>query len=231
MSLWRGSRTTPEELRVSRQGRRAAHYARGDKPRTERYGGQIERPLFYYDLFSPYAYMAAERIGSMLPEADWRPIFLWGLFKLNGRSTWVLTDEREPRMAEIDKRAAAYGLPPIRWPTGVLASVLDLARAGTVAKREGYEVPFSLAAFRAVYAEGRDPSEPDELRRIAAEVGLDDAQLLADLGDPNVKDALRRTTEEAHARGVPGVPTVVVGDAVYWGDDRLEEAAQAAERA
>ena len=45
-----------------------------------------------------------------------------------------------------------------------------------------------------------------------------------------VKDALRAATEEAAGRGVIGVPTVVVGDEVYWGDDRLEEAAAAAAR-
>jgi uncharacterized OsmC-like protein len=111
------------------------------------------------------------------------------------------------------------------------ADLLGLARAATVAKRAGRVREFSLAGLRAIWAEGRDASEPDELRRIASAAGLDADALLAGIQDQSVKDELRRHTEEAHARGVPGVPTVVVGDAVFWGDDRLEEAAQAAEQA
>ena len=188
----------------------------------------IARPIFYYDISSVYGYLAAERIGGLIPEADWRPILLGGLFKMNGRSSWWFSDERDDRVPEIEQRAARYGLPPITWPTSVWADLLGLARAGTVAKRAGLEIPFALAGFRAIYAEGRDPSEPAELRRIAAAVGLDPDSLLADIADQSVKDDLRRTTEQAHERGVPGVPTVVVGDRVFWGDDRLDEAARVA---
>jgi len=59
-------------------------------------------PVFYYDISSVYAYLAAERIGNVLPEAEWRPILLGGLFKLNGRTTWFFSDDREARMAEIE---------------------------------------------------------------------------------------------------------------------------------
>ena len=169
--------------------------------------------------------MAAERIGELLPDADWRPIYLFGLFKLNGRSSWVLSDEREPRMAEIERRAESYGLPPVRWPVALQENVVGLARAATFARRRDRVVPFSLAAFRAIFVEGRDPSRPDELRRIASEAGLDPEELVRGIADPQVKDELRATTDEAHRRGVPGVPTVVVGDRVFWGDDRLDEAA------
>ena len=172
--------------------------------------------------------MAAERIGSVLPEADWRPIFFGGLLKLNGRTSWFFSDERESRMAEIEERAARYGLPPITWPTRMWTDLLGLARAATVAKREGREVPFSLAGFRAIYAEGRDASEPAELRRVAADAGLDPDAVLSAIGDQGVKDELRHHTEEAHRKGVPGVPAVVVGHRVFWGDDRLAEAAASA---
>ncbi|MBW3654410.1 MAG: DsbA family protein, partial [Actinobacteria bacterium] len=63
---------------------------------------------------------------------------------------------------------------------------------------------------------------------IAAGAGLDPDELLAAVDEQDVKDELRATTAEAHAQGVPGVPAVVVGDEVFWGDDRLEEAAAAA---
>ena len=172
--------------------------------------------------------MAIHRIEDVLPEADWRPIFFGGLLNLNGRTSWFLTDERESRIAEITQRAKGYGLPPITWPTELPASLLNLGRAATVAKREGKLVPFSLAASEDYWARGRDPSTDESLRRLAGEAGMDGDALLDAIRQQDVKDELKRTTEEAHARGVPGVPTVVVGDLVFWGDDRLEEAAAAA---
>jgi 2-hydroxychromene-2-carboxylate isomerase len=187
----------------------------------------MSRPVFYYDVSSVYGYMAAERIDALLPDADWRPIFFGGLLHLNGRDSWFLSDERESRMAEIEERAARYELPPITWPEGMWADLLGLARAATVAKREGRVKELTLAGMRAIWAEGRDPSTPDGLRRLASAAGLDPQALLAGIRHQGVKDELRHHTEEAHARGVPGVPTVLVGDAVFWGDDRLEEAARA----
>ena len=186
----------------------------------------MERPTFYNDLASVYGWMAVERIDGLIPDAEWKPIYLFGLFKLNGRSSWVFSDERGERMREIERRAARYGLPPVQWPANLPSNLVGLGRAATVARREGRVREFSLAATRTIWVHGRDPSEPDELRRIAADAGLDPDMLLSRMTDQDVKDELRATTDEAYARGVPGVPTVVVGDRVFWGDDRLEEAAQ-----
>jgi 2-hydroxychromene-2-carboxylate isomerase len=167
-------------------------------------------------------------MGTVLPEADWRPILIGGLFKLNGRTSWVFSDERELRMAEIEERAKRYGLPAISWPAGLPENQLGLARAATVAKRHGRAAQFAIEAFRATYVRGVDPSTEQGLRKIAAAVDLDGDLLIAAIAEQDVKDELRRTTEHAHEQGVPGVPTVVVDGVVFWGDDRLEEAAAAA---
>ena len=188
----------------------------------------MSTPAFYYALSSPYAYLAAERMGAVLPEADWRPILLGGLFKLNGRTSWIFTEERESRMAEIEERAKGYGLPPITWPTALPENQLGLARAATVAKRHGRAARFALEGFRAIYVRGVDPSTDHGLRELAAAVDLDGDALIAAIAEQEVKDELRRTTDDAHEQGVPGVPTVVVDGTVFWGDDRLEDAAAAA---
>jgi 2-hydroxychromene-2-carboxylate isomerase len=185
-------------------------------------------PIFYYDIASAYSWLSAERIRELLPRAEWRPIFLAGLFKLNGRTSWFLGEEREARMAEVEERAARYGLPPVRWPRAWPASLMELARAATVARRAGRAAEFALPAFRAYYLEGSDPSLPAEMERLFAAAGVDPREALQALGTQPVKDELRMTTEEAHAAGAPGVPTVVVDGETYWGDDRLEEAAAAA---
>ena len=168
-------------------------------------------------------------MGGILPEADWRPILLGGLFKLNGRTSWFLSEEeRESRVPEIEERAKRYGLPPIAWPTTLPENLLGLARAATVATREGQGDRFALEGFRAIFVRGDDPSSDDGLRELAAAVDLDADTLVADIAAQAIKDELRRTTEQAHEQGVPGVPTVVVDGDVFWGDDHLDEAAAAA---
>ena len=185
-------------------------------------------PTFFCDVNSPYSWMAEERIGELIPDADWRPLYTPLLLRMIGREMWVLTDEREPRMAEIVERAERYGLPPVRWPTALPQRAIDLARAATVAKRHGKVAEFAIAASRAIYTEGRDVSDPDGIRELCGKVGLDADEVLERIATQEVKDEVRATIDEAHALGVKGIPTVVVGGELFWGDDRLDGAAAAA---
>jgi 2-hydroxychromene-2-carboxylate isomerase len=192
-----------------------------------------EPPVFYFDLGSPYAYFAAERIASLFEEAgaerpEWQPILLGGLFKRFGRSSWGQGPDREAGMRECERRAAAYGLPEIRWPDGWPGDMLVAMRAATFAKQLGRTVSFSLAAFRQQFAAGRDLSDPDNVFIAAASSELHPRALETAIASDGVKGELRAATDAAGDRGVFGVPSVVVGDEVFWGDDRLEEAAAAA---
>ena len=187
-------------------------------------------PVFYFDLGSPYAYLAAERIGRLIPSARWQPILLGGLFKLNGRSSWGTggAERRQAGIAEVERRAAAYGLPPVRWPDPWPGNMLTAMRAATFAQQQGRGVEFALGAFRRAYTRGEDLGRPEPVLTAAAEAGLDARRVCTATGDQALKDALRRATEDAHARGVIGVPTVAAGERLYWGDDRLEAAAASA---
>jgi 2-hydroxychromene-2-carboxylate isomerase len=192
------------------------------------------QPVFFYDLMSPYAYLAAERIDGLLPgPAMWQPVLLGGLFKLTGRSSWALADHERRRggMAEIERRAAAYGIAPLRWPDPWPSSSLAAMRVAVHARRAGREREFAAAAYRTAFRDGCDLGEQRHVVRAAAEAGFDEAEVLEALADGSVKDELRDATGSAHARGVLGVPTVAVGDELFWGDDRLEEAAAVARAA
>jgi 2-hydroxychromene-2-carboxylate isomerase len=154
----------------------------------------MTRPVLYFDVGSPFAYLAAARAERVLGvDPLWQPVLVGGLFKLAGRSSWARGDAER--------------------------------RAATWAQSQGAAKAFALAATRRAFVEGRDLSLTDEVLAALAAAGLDaDPGALA---DPGVKLALREATEAAHARGVFGVPTVAVGDELFWGDDRLEEAAVA----
>ena len=191
------------------------------------------RTTFYFDLGSPYAYLSAERISGLftekgLEQPEWQPILLGGLFQHFGRESWGNGPGREEGMTEVERRAAAYGLPSLAWPEPWPGNMLFAMRAAIFAKQTGRTVAFSLAAFRQAFAAGRDLSDPDNVLIAAAACELHPKALLKAAATEGVKNALREATEEAAERGVSGVPSLVVDDEVFWGDDRLEEAVAAA---
>src|SRR3954452_4418902 len=113
---------------------------------------QAGMPIFYYDLMSTYAYLAAERVERVLAEPPrWQPVLLGGLFNLTGRSSWALGDyERRRRgMAEIERRAHDYGMPPLRCPDPWPTSSLRAMRTAIRARHAGREREFAAAAFAA----------------------------------------------------------------------------------
>jgi 2-hydroxychromene-2-carboxylate isomerase len=184
--------------------------------------------VFYYDFNSPFAYIAAHRVDDVLPGARWQPIAFAFVLIAAQREPWSFdTQTRGPTMRDCEARAAALDL-PLRWPDGWPRdnySLLPL-RAAVLAERAGRLREFSRAAFRWNFAEAGRLDESETLRA-AEEAGLDLGEVRAHLGDDEVKQAVKDATAAAIELGVVGVPTVQVGDELFWGDDRLEEAAAA----
>ncbi len=188
----------------------------------------MPQATFYFDLGSPFAYLTAERLEELLPEPiTWQPVLLGGLFKLNGRSSWGLGEGsgREAGIADVQRRAREYGLPPLRWPDPWPSDYLFAMRLTTFAFQVERGREFTTRAFRAAFQEGVDLSIPERVLDVAAAVGLDREVAVAATSDPTVKTALRAATDAAHGRGVFGVPTVAIDDELFWGDDRLADAA------
>ena len=186
--------------------------------------------VFYYDFSSPFAYIAAHRVDDVLPvKPRWQPIAFAFLLIAQRREPWSFDIEgRGPTMQDCERRAAALGL-PLRWPDGwprESYSLLPLRAA--VARRAG-------GGAARVLARGvpRHFSHPDGVGSSTAcsqprrEAGLDPDEVRAHVADPDVKEAVKDATDAAIELGVFGMPTVQIGDELFWGDDRLEEAAAA----
>jgi 2-hydroxychromene-2-carboxylate isomerase len=186
----------------------------------------MTRTTLYFDLGSPYGYLALARAERVLGEApDLAPILLGAIFKWRGWGSWVETDQRPAQAAEVERRAREYGLPPFAWPEDWPWGGLAAMRAATWAQNLGAGREFALAAYRREFVEGRGIGDVDALVEIAERVGLPAHELPGALAAPALKQQLRSATEAAWERGVRGVPTLAVGEGLYYGDDRLEEAA------
>jgi 2-hydroxychromene-2-carboxylate isomerase len=194
----------------------------------------MPRATFYFDLGSPFAYLAAERLRDALGvPVHWQPVSLGALFKLTGRSSWAVGNPqlRATGMADVERRARRYGLPPIRWPDPWPGNYLMAMRAATFADRVGRGPEFALNALRDAFRHGRDLSVHEHVLGAADGAGLDPQEVLRATHDAEIKLALREATDAAQRLGVFGVPTIAVGGELFWGDDRLEAAAAHLEQA
>jgi 2-hydroxychromene-2-carboxylate isomerase len=183
-------------------------------------------PQLYFDLASPYAYLALERAEEVLGcRVALEPVLVGAIFGWRGRGSWALTEQRAAGMAEIERRARRYGLPPMTWPGGWPANALGAMRCAVWADRQHRLAAFAHAVCRRQWAEGADIADRDVLAACATEAGLDAAEMLAAIQAPELKEQLRSVTERAWEAGVRGVPTLRVGESLFFGDDHLEEAA------
>jgi 2-hydroxychromene-2-carboxylate isomerase len=194
----------------------------------------VDAPVvFYYDFNSPYAYLAAERVGDLIPDAEWRPIAFAILLSKLGRLEGVL--ERlnpAPIAAEIAERAGDRDLPPFAPPAAWPVATWSLAplRAALVADERGRLREFSRAAYRKSFVESCSLAELDSVLAAARQVGLEPDEVRDGIERSEIKERLKGNTEQALALGLTGIPTVAIGDELFWGDDRLDEAAAAATR-
>lgn len=179
---------------------------------------------FFYDLSSPYSYLASTQLAGIEARAGARavlfPVTLGGMRKSTGHQMPPPAQLRY--MGQDTARwAKEYGV-PIRIPAAFPVSTIQPLRACIAAERSGKGAAAMHALFRAYWAEGQDISDAAVIERALTGAGLDGKALVAATHEQEIKDALRRNTELALSRGVFGVPTIFVGERSFWGNDRLQ---------
>lgn len=185
-----------------------------------------ERPVFYYDLVSPIAYLAAERVAVELRgEVDWRPVLARELGAADSLEGFRCAREEEIFRAKIECQARQQGLQPLRWPTGFPCDSELAMRVATYARSIGRAVAFALAAFRQAFAGGHDLAQVDWVLVAAAACEMHPTAVLKAAERDAVARELRELTRQAAQAGVGDVPAVQIGERVWIGPDAPEAAA------
>jgi 2-hydroxychromene-2-carboxylate isomerase len=191
----------------------------------------LSAPVFYYDFSSPYSYLAAFRVDDTLPvKPEWRPISFGVIVRKLGKRPWSFQEDRRADFEEIARRALERGLPEVRYPDGWPTESYSLKplRAALLAVDQQQLRAISRELFRTMFARGQHLADVKAVLDAAERAGMNRALVQEGIERSATKDRLREQTDEALARGVTGVPTVVVAEELFWGDDRLEAAAAAA---
>ncbi len=191
--------------------------------------GGAPEVVFYYGLGSRYSYLAATQLDRLTAETGaailWRPLYSADLFAargadpfhgppVSGQYDWAY------RRADAAAWADYYGV-PFREPADVRCDYRRLALACTAAARLGAVEPLSRAIFEAIFVAGASLIDDAALMQIATRAGLQETAFADALASPATTQALAATLAEALAAGVFGVPSLVVGDRLFWGNDRL----------
>jgi 2-hydroxychromene-2-carboxylate isomerase len=176
---------------------------------------------WYFDFVSPFSYLQCE----LLPKLErslrirYRPVLFAGLLKaLDHKGPAEIPAKRRFTYRHVVWQARALGV-PLKFPAAHPFNPLALLRLAIVADCEPEAV---RRIFRFVWRDGRMGDLPIEWAELKAELGVPDADTR--IAAQEVKDALRRNTEEAVARGVFGVPTLAIGDELFWGVDATQMA-------
>ncbi|HKD22613.1 MAG TPA: 2-hydroxychromene-2-carboxylate isomerase [Rhizomicrobium sp.] len=186
---------------------------------------------FWYEFASTYSFPAAMRVERLAGAAGltvrWRPFLLapifgsqgwtdspFNIYPVKGRYMW----------RDLERICArenlALKLPPVRFPQNGLKA----ARLALVGEAEGWTPTFTRAAYTANFAEQKDISVDAVLAEILKRLNVDAERAFAASNTPENKTRLKEQTDEAIKRGLFGAPSFTVGDELFWGNDRLEDA-------
>ena len=192
---------------------------------------------FFYEFASTYSYVTALRIAPLAEASGvtvrWRPFLLGPIFKAQGWDTSpfnLYPAKGRYMVRDCERLCAELGL-AFRLPEPFPQNSLLAARVALVALEDGFGEELSRRIYLAEFAEGRAIAAPEVMAGIIDALGRDGAATLARAQTDQIKTKLRATTEEAQRLGIFGAPSFIAGGELFWGNDRLEQALAAAQRA
>jgi 2-hydroxychromene-2-carboxylate isomerase len=181
---------------------------------------------FFYDLVCPYAYLASTQVEGLAARTGarlvWRPFLLGGVFRALGTADdpneGMSPAKARNNLRDMERWAEHRGV-PLRRPRGHPRRTVLALRALLAAGEGAARAAATHALYRAYWVEGRDVEDPAVVAGALDAVGLHGSDLVARAGEQ--REALFRVTAEAAAAGVFGAPAFLVGDQLFWGQDRL----------
>ncbi|MBV2089550.1 MAG: 2-hydroxychromene-2-carboxylate isomerase [Candidatus Thiodiazotropha sp. (ex Ctena orbiculata)] len=175
---------------------------------------------FYFNFRSPYCYLATKTLWPIFEDYHtrlvWRPLGGW-----DGRSPPEVAVKKLPiarqDMARFARRLGIPVNPPPKTTDPTLAGAGSL-----LAERKGLLKPYINEVMRKEWAEGADIGQLDILLQVGERIGLDRNELAEAANDADHQAQLMRNWHEADEKGAVGVPTFIIGEEIFWGQDRID---------
>jgi 2-hydroxychromene-2-carboxylate isomerase len=174
----------------------------------------------YFNFRSPYCYLASKQLFRIFDDYHarlvWRPLGGW-----DGRSPPDRAKTKMPiARQDMARFARRLGIPVTPPP-----KTTEPTRAGAgslLAEEKGLLRPYIVEVMRKEWADGVDIGDPEVLLQVGEEIGLERSELAAAIEDPENLRRLEENWREAQEKGVMGVPSFVIGEEIFWGNDRID---------
>ncbi|MEM9618673.1 MAG: 2-hydroxychromene-2-carboxylate isomerase [Pseudomonadota bacterium] len=191
---------------------------------------------FIFDFASPNAYLAHRAMPHIFAGTDvqfqYIPCLLGGIFKATGnQAPMIAFDGIKNKLAyeqlEMQRFIEKYALSKFRFNPNFPVNTLMLMRGAVAADQDGRLGDYIEAGLKAMWEDGLNMDDPDIFAKTMTAAGFDGPAVLTQTQDPAVKAKLAENTSAAVERGAFGVPTFFIGDAMYFGKDRLAQIREA----
>ena len=185
------------------------------------------RPFeFYFDFSSPYTYLAHKQIRKIEKENSikikYMPILLGGLFKLAGIKANVDIPAKGKYMIRDCKLFAEKHDITFKFNSYFPILTLNLMRSVLVAEKKGFDQNYIDKVFDAIWVDGLNLNDSSIIEKLMKNLDINPKNFLLEAGENQIKEDLKKRTEDAFGKGIFGAPSFIVNNKIFWGQDRLE---------
>tara|TARA_B100000787_G_scaffold168448_1_gene157223 strand:- start:751 stop:1335 length:585 start_codon:yes stop_codon:yes gene_type:complete len=180
---------------------------------------------FYFDFISPYSYLAYQKIKANKKTKgiifNYKPILVGGLHNLQGITAPAFIKPKLKHMISDCGLIAKKNKSDFVWNSKFPINSLNIMRGYLFVNKEIKDLYLNLM-FNAYWKDNLDVSNEEILESLLKELKINSNEFFKGIKDPNIKDTLKKITEEAYNKNVFGTPTFIINNKIFWGQDRLE---------
>ena len=189
---------------------------------------------FYFDFGSPYTYLAHKEIQKIEEEnaikIKYMPVLLGGLLKATGMKANVDVPNKAKYMIKDCKLWAEKKKIKFKFNDFFPIYTLNLMRCVLVAERKKISQVFINKIFDSIWNEGLNLNDNKIFEKVLKKININPNTFLVEIENLEIKEELKKKTNDAYAKGIFGTPTFIVNNKIFWGQDRLEFAISEAEK-
>jgi 2-hydroxychromene-2-carboxylate isomerase len=184
---------------------------------------------FWFSVGSTYTYLTVSRLPAVAKATgvrfDWRPFSVRSIMREQNNIPFVGKPVKTAYMwRDIERRAGLHGL-PVKVPVPYPLKEFDLAhQVALLGLAEGWGIDYIRASYRRWFVDGLELGVEPNLSKSLRDVGQDPARCVERASAKDIVERYDSETATAKAMGIFGSPTFAVGDELFWGDDRLDDA-------
>ncbi len=183
---------------------------------------------FYFDFVSPYSFIAHKELRKIEKKGSfkikYKPILLGGLHNLHGIKAPAFVPAKAKFMIKDCKLIAEKKKINFKFNSYFPIKTLNLMRGTLVAEEDNFQNYFIDKIFDSIWKDGINMNDQSIVDKIYRNIDINPKTFFLRSGSENIKNLLKKKTNEAYEKGIFGAPTFYVGNKVFWGQDRLEYA-------